>query len=130
MWDGQRFREAGDPVVLFVIMHQLSTVYERRANELEEEFENTNNDDEKKVIQGLLGSLRNYNASNAVAATLAVMKGQMQKRLAEDFDDDPDILNQHNGVLDLRTGQLDVHKPGYLCTKMVGANFRVSFLSL
>ncbi|GAQ91319.1 hypothetical protein KFL_007640060 [Klebsormidium nitens] len=124
MWDGQRFRETGDSVVLFVIMHQLSTVYDRRATELEDEFEKTSNEEEKKVIRGLLGSLKNYNGSNAVAGTLAVMKGQMQKRLAEEFDADPDILNLHNGVLDLRTGQLDVHRPGYRCTKMAGASFR------
>jgi phage/plasmid-associated DNA primase len=129
MWDGQRLQETGDQVVLFVIMHQLSTVYERRANELKEEFEKSSDEEEKKVVQELLGSLKNYNASHAVSATLAVMKGQMQKCLAEEFDADPEILNLHNGVLNLRTGQLDVHRPGYLCTKMAGANFRVSFPS-
>lgn len=39
------------------------------------------------------------------------------------FDTHPDLLNVNNGVVDLRTGQLQPHDPGLMFTKMAPADF-------
>jgi len=41
----------------------------------------------------------------------------------EQFDMHPDLLNVANGVVDLRTGQLQPHDPVLMITKMAPANF-------
>lgn len=43
---------------------------------------------------------------------------------ASRFDSDPDILNCHNGIVDLRTGTLMAHDPNRLCTKLAPATYQ------
>ena len=43
--------------------------------------------------------------------------------LPEQLDADPFLLNCQNGIVDLRTGELLPHKPGYLMTKITAANY-------
>jgi phage/plasmid-associated DNA primase len=50
--------------------------------------------------------------------------------LASELDSDPDILNVRNGVIDLRTGQLDVHTPAYGCTVIADVDYKVTHPSI
>lgn len=45
----------------------------------------------------------------------------------EELDPDPDLLNVQNGVVDLRTGELLPSDPGYLMTRIAGAEYRVGY---
>lgn len=46
------------------------------------------------------------------------------KALAEDFDNDPWLLNCQNGILDLRSGELGEHNPRALMSKVAGAPYQ------
>jgi D5 N terminal like len=41
----------------------------------------------------------------------------------EQLDDDPYLLNVHNGTIDLRTGELRPHDPDDLCTKQIQVDY-------
>lgn len=56
------------------------------------------------------------------------MAGEMALDLAGELNSNPDILNVQNGVIDLRTGQLDIHRPEYLCSKLAYINYMVGFI--
>jgi putative DNA primase/helicase len=59
------------------------------------------------------------------AAKIRALTYVAKLRLSSDeqFDVHPDLLNVANGVVDLRTGQLQTHDPGLMFTKMVPADF-------
>lgn len=61
---------------------------------------------------GVAGALRLASTEPGIAIT------------PDDLDADPYLLNCHNGVLDLRTGQLGPHDPKLLITKLAGAAYR------
>jgi phage/plasmid-associated DNA primase len=59
--------------------------------------------------------------------TLKVLAGEMHvDGFARELNRDPHILNVANGVVNLRTGELDIHRPQYLCTQIITTTYRVS----
>jgi putative DNA primase/helicase len=125
MWDGKRFKQQKVATVWYVCIHQLSTVYGRLRAELETKLNETTNKEEEAKFEKLLKSLKSYNTTHEVDQTLKIMQGEMFLDLAEKLDSNPDILNVRNGVINLRTGHLDIHRPEYLCTKMADVNYKV-----
>lgn len=125
MWDGKRFKKETVATVRYICIHQLSTVFERLRAELETELSKTTDEEEVAKLEKLLKSLKKYNTAHEVDQTLKIMQGEMFLDLAEKLDSNPDILNVQNGVINLRTGQLDIHRPEYLCTKMANVNYKV-----
>lgn len=53
-----------------------------------------------------------------VMAMIELARPSLSRRM-EEFDQDPWLLNVHNGILDLRTGTLRKHSPDDLLTKIV-----------
>jgi phage/plasmid-associated DNA primase len=128
MWTGKRFEKdlsTGSSRVRYIIMHQLSTVYRRLRDELETKRDEATDEKEEAELASLLKSLKSFNTAHEVGETMKVMQGEMFRDLAKELDGDPDILNVQNGVVDLRTGQLDIHRPAYLCTMLADVDYKV-----
>jgi phage/plasmid-associated DNA primase len=114
--------------VRFVIMHQLSRVYQRVREELHEQLKSAGADKERAAeVLAMLKSLRNYNNVAAVNSTMDVMQGELYAPdLFERLNTDVHIINVRNGIWQLKTGALDLHRPQYLCTYMTDVDYRVS----
>jgi phage/plasmid-associated DNA primase len=85
--------------------------------------------DEKKreVLCKKLKRLRTNNNSRKISSTLELVRGELfAPDFAQQLDANPDILNVGNGVLLLRTGELDLHRPEYMCSKIAETDFMVS----
>ncbi|GAQ85682.1 hypothetical protein KFL_002480195 [Klebsormidium nitens] len=124
MWDGKRFKQATVERVKFVCIHQLSTVYSRLRAELKEQLSVTTDEEEKKELKRALDKVRRYYDAGEISSTLTIMTGEMALDLVGELDSNPDILNVQNGVINLRTGELDIHRPEYLCTKLADINYK------
>jgi putative DNA primase/helicase len=110
-WTGTHWREAD-------LVEAVEAVRKHVINWASREIRNgaaAAGTDRVKALLGLLSSSR-INAVTALARGIIV-------RDAADLDADPDILNTPSGVVDLRTGELLPHDPGYLCTKITGAAY-------
>ncbi|GAQ92413.1 hypothetical protein KFL_010100020 [Klebsormidium nitens] len=113
-------------------MHQLSSVYGRLRSELKEKLSETTDDEEAAELAALLKSVKSYDATHEISETLKIMEGEMFLNLAEKLDGIPDILNVQNpdilsvqnGVVDLRTGHMDIHRPAYMCTMLADVNYK------
>jgi phage/plasmid-associated DNA primase len=74
-----------------------------------------------------LKRLRTYNNSREISSTLELVRGELfAPGFAQQLDANPDILNVAHGVLLLRTGELDSHRPEYMCSKIAETDFMVS----
>ncbi|GAQ83539.1 hypothetical protein KFL_001520090 [Klebsormidium nitens] len=124
IWDGKRFKQAAIETVKYICIHQLSTVYGRLRAELKEQIDETVDENEKKLLSKRLDKVRRYYDAGEIGSTLTIMAGEMALDLVGELDANPDILNVQNGVINLRTGQLDIHRPEYLCTKLADVNFK------
>jgi hypothetical protein len=85
--------------------------------------------DEKKreALCEKLKRLRTYNNSRKISSTLELVRGELfTPDFVQQLDANPDILNVGNGVLLLRTGELDLHRPEYMCSKIAETDFMVS----
>ncbi|GAQ92370.1 hypothetical protein KFL_009960010, partial [Klebsormidium nitens] len=128
-WDGRRFVQdgKGDFMVKNVLINQLRIVYERVRDEWNAAIEVTIDEKEQKALLQQLKRLRTYNNVREMSSTLELLRGELfAKDLAHQLDANPDILNVKNGVLLLRTGELDLHRPQYLCSKIAETDFMVS----
>lgn len=129
LWDGRVFKLVNESSVRFIVMEQLSTVYGRLHGELEEELTRAQLAADKDLIVRLKRKqkmLRNYNYSKDVDSTLKVLAGEMHvDNFVRELNGDPHILNVANGVVDLRTGERDIHRPQYLCTQIIDTSYRV-----
>lgn len=92
-------------------------------------MDETSDVDEKEELSRRLDRVRRYHNAGEISSTLTIMAGEMQLDLAKELDSDPDNLNVRNGVIDLRTGQLDILRPEYLCSKLADINYRVGLMS-
>jgi phage/plasmid-associated DNA primase len=122
----QRFKVDGTGS--FVIMHQLSRMYQRVQEKLHEQLKSVVADKERAaVLQAMLKSLRNCNNMTAVNSTMAVMQAVLYAPDPfERLNTDVHIVNVRNGIWQLKMGALDVHKPRYLCACMMDVNYAVS----
>jgi phage/plasmid-associated DNA primase len=128
-WNGQRFEVDGTgSYVRFVVMHQLSRVYQRVREELHEQLRGVGDDKERAAeLLAMLKSLRNYNNVAAVNSTMEVMQGEMYAPdVFQRLNTDVHIINVRNGIWQLKTGAVDLHRPQYLCTYMTNVDYRVS----
>lgn len=128
-WDGRRFvrDEKSAFFVKGVLINQLRIVYLRVRDEWKAKIEATT--DEKKLEELIeqLKRLRTYNNTREISSTLELVRGELfASDLAQQLDANPDILNVKNGVLLLRTGELDSHRPQYMCSKIAETDFMVS----
>jgi hypothetical protein len=72
--NGQHFEVDGNGS--FVIMHQLSRVYQRVREKLHEQLKSVVADEERAAeLRAMFKSLRNYDNVAAVNSTMAVMQG-------------------------------------------------------
>ncbi|GAQ93203.1 hypothetical protein KFL_013580010 [Klebsormidium nitens] len=59
-----------------------------------------------------------------MGSTLELVRGELfVPDFVQQLDANPDILNVRNGVLLLRTGMLDAHRPEYMCSKIAETDF-------
>lgn len=110
-----------------VLINQLRIVYRRLRDELSAEIEATADDEQREALTQQLKRLRTYNNCREMSSTLELVRGELfAPDLAQQLDANPDILNVGNGVLLLKTGELDLHRPEYLCSKIAETDFMVS----
>jgi phage/plasmid-associated DNA primase len=114
--------------IRFVVMHQLSRVYQRVREELHKQLRGVGDDKERAAeLLAMLKSLRNYNNVATVNSTMEVMQGEMYAPdLFQRLNTDVHIINVRNGIWQLKTGTLDLHRPQYLCIYLTDVDFRVS----
>lgn len=70
---------------------------------------------------GLWLSMLSHQRILALVTLARRMDGVLTR--VEELDNHPDLLNVHNGVVDLRTGELTPHDPDLLITKMAGGDY-------
>jgi len=68
-------------------------------------------------------TLRQLANVGKIDAVMKVARGFIEISFTE-FDHHPDLLNAGNGIIDLRTGQLQPHDPALLLTKLTEVNYR------
>jgi phage/plasmid-associated DNA primase len=109
-------------------MHQLSRVYQRVREELHEQLKSAGADTERAAkVLAMLKSLKNYKNVAAVNSTMDVMQGELYAPdLFEQLNTNVHIVNVRNGIWQLKTGALDLHRPQYLCTYMTDVDYKVS----
>jgi phage/plasmid-associated DNA primase len=112
--------------VRFVVMYQLMRVYARLREELTVELEKTVDSKRAKQLQRQLKELRTYNTLAQINGTLPLLQSALHYELLDQLDANPDIQNVKNGVLRLDTGELDAHRPHYLCSKITEVDYMVS----
>jgi hypothetical protein len=102
----ERQRFEVDGTGSFVIMHQLSRVYQRVREKLHEQLKRVVANEERAVIlQAMLKSLRNYDNMTAVNSTMAVKQAVLYAPdLFKRLNTDVHIGNMHNGIWELRRG--------------------------
>ncbi|GAQ92595.1 hypothetical protein KFL_010650020 [Klebsormidium nitens] len=125
-WNGRRFvrDEKSGFYVKNVLINQLRIVYRRVRDEWKASIERNTNEKEQEALMEQLKRLRNYNNSREMTSTMDLLRGELvDLDFAQQLDADPDILNVKNGVLLLRTGELDVHRPQYFCSKIAETDF-------
>ena len=79
---------------------------------------------DEQARKGAMAAARKMESARAVAGVLTLAGTEVGiAAVPGDLDADPYLLNCANGTLDLRTGQLRVHDPADLITKVTGAAF-------
>ncbi|GAQ93160.1 hypothetical protein KFL_013310010 [Klebsormidium nitens] len=125
-WDGRRFvaDEKSAFFVKNVLINQLRIVYKQVRDELSAAIETTRDEEQREVLQQQLKHLRTYNNSREMGSTLDLARGELfVPNFIQQLDANPDVLNTKNGVLLLRTGMLDAHRPEYMCSKIAETDF-------
>ncbi|GAQ91604.1 hypothetical protein KFL_008160040 [Klebsormidium nitens] len=125
-WEGRRFvSNESDFLVKHVLINQLRIVYARVRDEWSAKIKATTDEEKKEELFLQLKHLRTYNNTREMSSTLELIKGELSADdLAQQLDANPDILNVKNGVLLLRTGELDAHRPQYMCSKITETDFK------
>ncbi|MFD5673681.1 phage/plasmid primase, P4 family [Streptomyces sp. NPDC127040] len=77
-----------------------------------------------KVVQDwrARAELTSLLAKGRINAVTSLARGIVQAN-SEDFDAHPDLLNTQTGIVDLRTGQLHLHDPKKLLTKITSVGY-------
>jgi P4 family phage/plasmid primase-like protien len=113
-WTGKVWREATEVTVTETVSRwALEQFHQAADNHLR-----GNGRDAQALMDGWRGVL----SSGRVGAILKFVKGTLECD-PDAFDRDPDLLNCPNGIVDLRTGQLQPPDPDMLMTKITGADF-------
>jgi phage/plasmid-associated DNA primase len=127
-WNRRRYvaDEKSAFFVKSVLINQLRTVYRQIRDELNAAIKAAADEKKKKALCEKLKRLRTYNNNRKISSTLDLVRGELFARdFAQQLDANPDIFNVGNGVLLLRTGELDLHRPEYMCSKIAETDFMV-----
>lgn len=113
-WTGKRWTEASDAAVTEEVRQWALEQFNRTLDEQRRDSSR----DLRSQIDGWRSALSNAKIGNLIKLSRGVLECD-----ANDFDNDPDLLNCPNGIVDLRTGVLTPHDPDALMTRMAGADF-------
>jgi putative DNA primase/helicase len=76
----------------------------------------------QKKARGLLAWAIQSQHNQKIKAMLSLAESDLPAKV-QDFDKDPWLLNCKNGIVDLRTGQLQPHSPSAMITKIAGTSY-------
>ncbi len=108
-WDGRRWSEIPEPVVVDAVRQHFIELHAREAR--------------GGADQDRLRELTRLLSRSRITAVTALTQGVVRKD-PRAFDAAPDLLNVANGVVDLRTGKLRAHDPKLLLTKLSPVEYR------
>jgi putative DNA primase/helicase len=112
-YDGRVWCEVSDDELTTEVQKQLTALFVDEAPHVD--------GDRRKRLAGLL-------SANRIRAVKGLLRGLLRED-ANRFDsrDNAHLLNCHNGVVDLRTGELLPHDPDLLFTKITAVGYRPGF---
>lgn len=143
-WDGKRWAKDETGAVYRLARQTVKSLYRdaeaqiEKAKQLvkaiEDAVERENREAEAKAIEerakalgiaeAMLGWAKKSQGKARIDAMVSLAQSEPEiVALVSDFDKDPWLLNVQNGVLDLRTGKLKPHDPGFKITKLAGASY-------
>jgi P4 family phage/plasmid primase-like protien len=113
-WTGKIWEGATDATVTEAVrlwaLEAFNTVLDRQRQD--------HHRDMRTQIDGWRGVL----SAGRLGSLVRLARGVLECK-PDDFDSDPDMLNCPNGILDLRTGELQPHDPDQLMTKIAGCDY-------
>ncbi|WP_427365893.1 phage/plasmid primase, P4 family [Candidatus Caldatribacterium saccharofermentans] len=112
VWDGKRWvKDTGKQRITKLAEETVRRIYTEAA-------EASSKEERERLVKWALASenRQRIQAMIDLAAPMVLAS-------AEDFDRDPFLLNCENGVVDLRTGELKPHDPGFYLTKMAPVTY-------
>ena len=121
-WDGRRWKEVPNPVMLGVVRQWVKSEYVQSARMVAEAKEMGN----KAAVDRLRyihGEWYAYQSAGKLGAVARLAQPDVVHRLSE-FDTKPDLLNARNGVIDLRTGKLIPHDPALMLTGLADTDYK------
>jgi P4 family phage/plasmid primase-like protien len=78
--------------------------------------------DHNRDMRSQMDGWRGVLSAGRLGALVRLARGVLECK-PDDFDNDPDMFNCPNGILDLRTGELQPHDPDQFMTKIAGADY-------
>lgn len=78
--------------------------------------------DHQRDMRSQMEGWRGVLSRGRLGSLVSLSKGILECK-PDDFDNDPDLLNCPNGILDLRTGDLQPHDPDQYMTKIAGVDY-------
>ena len=144
VWDGKRWTKDETGAVMRLAKRVALSFYQDAATHLEKATEATRQAEaasaagaeeahkaaiEKAEQERKLSKIMTDHAkrcqSNSQLENMVKLAGSEKSiaARAEDFDQDPWLLNAANGIIDLRTGDLKPHDRAALCTKLAPAEY-------
>jgi P4 family phage/plasmid primase-like protien len=119
-WDGRRWAagDTGEPRVIEAVRQFIDA----RERDLRKQGEGAGEEAYEAARQADMW--HNFLSAGKIRAIAGLCRGMdgILTSVAE-FDAHPDILNCHNGVVDLRTGQLHPSNPDLLLTHLAGGDY-------
>lgn len=120
-WDGKRWAETPMEAVRTEIMHFYRAYVDRKQAEVIAKAADPK--DLTKQEKQYLAALQGLLSKTSLDAVTSLASGLVLKP-ASIFDAHPDLLNARNGVVDLRTGQLQPHDPRLYLMKIANIDYR------
>lgn len=78
--------------------------------------------DHNRDMRSQMEGWRSVLSAGRLGSLVRLARGVLERK-PDDFDNDPDMFNCPNGILDLRTGQLQPHDPDQFMTKLSGCDY-------
>jgi putative DNA primase/helicase len=118
-WTGQRWEEATDETVGEAVRQYVLDRFDEVIVGMRSAAGQAPNTDAIKGWHSMLSLNRRRNV-------LASARGIVEHKAA-DFDADPDVLNTPGGMVDLTTGEISLHDPDALITKITKGSYRPGY---
>jgi phage/plasmid-associated DNA primase len=120
-WDGKRWLATPEKRVTDEV-RQWAIAHHRTASQRVADALTRGEQSEARTLESEAKNWRSVCARSRLTAISALAAGILLEDGAE-FDQQPDLLTVQNGVVDLRTGNLQPHDPDLLFTKVAGAEY-------